>query len=267
MEFNGKVYVMGILNATPDSFSDGGQFVGVDAAVAHALKMISEGADIIDVGGESTRPGSVEVDADEEIRRVVPVIKAIRAVSDVAISIDTYKAAVAEQAIMAGATMINDVWGFQRDEELAAVAAKYNVPAILMHNQQGTDYAEDIIDAMRRFFDRSIAIALAAGVTKEQILLDPGIGFGKTVAQNLEVMKRLSEVKAFGYPVLLGTSRKSMIGNVLDLPVHERLEGTLVTTTLGVHSGMDIIRVHDVKENLRAIKMTEAIMRGQTWTQ
>lgn len=267
MNFNGKVHVMGILNATPDSFSDGGQYVCVEAAVAQALKMIEEGADIIDVGGESTRPGSVEVDAAEEIRRVVPVIKAIRAVSDVSISIDTYKAEVAEQAIMAGATMINDVWGFQRDEKLAKVAARYDVPAILMHNQNGTDYATDIIDSMKCFFERSIAIALEAGVAKEKIILDPGIGFGKTVAQNLEVMKRLPEVKAFGYPVLLGTSRKSMIGKVLDLPVNERLEGTLVTTTVGVQSGMAIIRVHDVKENVRAIKMIEAIMRGQTWTQ
>lgn len=265
MDFNKKIYIMGILNATPDSFSDGGRYVEVDKAVAHAKQMIEEGADIIDIGGESTRPGSKLVDAKEELLRVIPVIKALRAVSDIPISIDTYKAEVAHQAIQAGATIVNDVWGFTKDAKMASVVATHKVPAILMHNQEGTEYSEDIIESMKKFFNKSIEMALNAGVSRDQIALDPGIGFGKTVEQNLEVMKRLSELKAMGYPILLGTSRKSMIGNVLDLPVDERIEGTLVTTTLGVYAGVNIIRVHDIKENLRTIKMTQAIMKGQEW--
>lgn len=267
MEFNGKVYVMGILNATPDSFSDGGAYLDVEKAVAHALQMINEGADIIDVGGESTRPGSMPVDAEEELKRVIPVIKALRAVSDVPISIDTYKGVVAEEALKAGATLINDVWGFQKDPQMPHVLAKYGVKAIAMHNQEGTHYDNGVIADMKRFFDKSIALAREAGALESQIILDPGIGFGKTVAQNLEVMKELGQIKSWGYPVLLGTSRKSMIGNVLDLPVQERLEGTLATTVVGVMAGMDIIRVHDILPNCRSIKMTQAILRGETWTQ
>lgn len=267
MTFSDKIYVMGILNATPDSFSDGGAYLDVEKAVAHALQMIADGADIIDIGGESTRPGSMLVDAEEELRRVIPVIKALRSVSDVPISIDTYKAVVAEAAIEAGATLINDVWGFQKDPQMPKVVAKYGVKAIAMHNQEGTHYEQGVIEDMKRFFEKSIALVKEAGASESQIILDPGIGFGKTVAQNLEVMKQLALIKSWGYPLLLGTSRKSMIGNVLDLPVHDRLEGTLATTVVGVMAGVDIIRVHDILPNSRSIKMTQAILRGETWTQ
>ncbi len=266
-EFGKKTYVMGILNATPDSFSDGGQYLSVSKAVTHAEQMVREGADIIDVGGESTRPGATPVCADEEIARVIPVIEGIRQVTDTPISIDTYKASVAEAALASGAQIINDVWGFQKDREMAKVAAAYNVPAILMHNQVDTHYAGDIVAAIKAFFETSLKIAEAAGVAKHQIVLDPGIGFGKNLSQNLEVMRRLDEICALGYPVLLGTSRKSMIGKVLDLPAHERLVGTLVTTAMGIQSGVEIVRVHDIQANVRACRMADAIVRGgQMWT-
>jgi len=257
-----RTYVMGILNATPDSFSDGGRFNEVEAGVRHARQMVEEGADIIDVGGESTRPGAAEVTLDDELKRVVPLIQAIRANVNVPISIDTYKAKVAEAALNAGANIVNDVWGLQREPEIAKVAAKAGAPVIAMHNQKGHEYDEDIIASMIKFFKKSIQIALDAGVPKEHIILDPGIGFGKTPAQNVIVMGRLHELHVLGYPVLLGTSRKSMIGKILDLPSDERVEGTVATNVLGVLAGMEIIRVHDVKENLRAVKVADAIVRG-----
>ncbi len=262
LNIGAKTYVMGILNVTPDSFSDGGKFNEVQAGVEHALEMVAEGADIIDIGGESTRPGSDEVGCEEEIARVVPVIRAIREKVNVPISIDTYKAEVAHEALKAGANMVNDVWGLQREPEIAKVAAEAGAPVIAMHNQIGTDYNEDIIESMIAFFEKSIQIALDAGVPKEHIILDPGIGFGKTSEQNVEVMGRLSELHVLGYPILLGTSRKSMIGKILDLPPSERVEGTVATSVVGVMEGMEIIRVHDIKENLRVVKVADAIVRG-----
>jgi len=256
-----RTLVMGILNVTPDSFSDGGSFNSVSHALNHAIAMVKEGADIIDVGGESTRPGSEEVSAKEEIKRVVPVIQELKRFINKPISIDTYKSSVADAALEAGANIINDVWGFQKDPEIAEVAAHYNVPAILMHNQETTEYSKDIIESMVDFFNVSIEIALKAGVKKEMIILDPGIGFGKTVEQNLEVMKRLDELQVLGYPILLGISRKSIIGKTLDLPTHDRLEGTLALNSIGIQMGAEIIRVHDVKENIKIAQMIDAVVR------
>jgi len=257
-----RTLIMGILNVTPDSFSDGGHFNSVETALIHVKQMIDEGVDIIDIGGESTRPGSSVVAEVEELNRVVPIVEAIRAAYDVLISIDTYKAAVAEAAIVAGADIINDVWGMQKDPRIAEVAATYGVPVIAMHNQVGTDYEGDILESMRVFFDKSYAIAETAGLERSQIVLDPGIGFGKTSEQNVHVMHRLSEVMAWGEPVLLGTSRKSMIGKILDLPSNQRLEGTLATNMFGISLGVDIIRIHDVEAHVRGAKVMDAIMRG-----
>lgn len=256
-----RTYIMGILNFTPDSFSDGGKFDNIDAAIEHVKEMIEAGADIIDIGGESTRPNHTAVEEAEEISRVVPIIKAIRASFDIPISIDTYKAKVAEKAIEAGANLINDVWGFKKDKEMGKVAAKYNVPCCLMHNRENEDYKdlmEDILEDLRE----SIKIAKDAGVKDENIILDPGIGFAKSHEQNLETMNKLERLKELGYPVLLGTSRKRMIGFTLDLPVEERVEGTVATTVVGImKDACDFVRVHDVLENSRAAKMTDAIVR------
>lgn len=256
-----KTWIMGILNATPDSFSDGGQYNTIDSALEHAKEMFRQGADIIDVGGESTRPGAQEVLEKEEIQRVVPIIKALKKHINLPISIDTYKANVAKEALMAGADMINDVWGLQREPKIAKIAAQFNVPVCVMHNQKGTDYTKDIIKSIKDFFVESIEIAEKAGIKKENIILDPGIGFGKTPEQNLEVMSRLSELNSLGYPILLGTSRKSMIGYVLDLPSNERVEGTIATNVIGAQAGVEFVRVHDVKEHVRALKVTDAIYR------
>jgi dihydropteroate synthase len=256
-----RTYIMGILNVTPDSFSDGGEFVDVEKAVNQAKKMVAEGADIIDVGGESTRPGSMEVDAEEELARVLPVVKRLVKEVDVPISVDTYKAEVAEKVLEVGAHIINDVWGMQRDANMASVIAKFDVPIIVMHNQKGTEYKKDIMEEICQFLKRSIDIGVKSGIKSENIILDPGIGFGKTPEQNMVVMSRLGELNDLGCPVLLGTSRKSMIGKILDLPAKERVEGTIATTVLGITQGVDIIRVHDVKENLRAAKVTDAIVR------
>lgn len=256
-----RTYVMGILNVTPDSFSDGGDFSNIEKAIIHAKEMIEEGADIIDIGGESTRPGFQEVTVEEEINRVVPIIKRLVEEINTPISIDTYKAIVAQRAIEAGASIVNDIWGLQKDPNMAAVVSKYDVPVVIMHNQIGTEYDKDIIEAMKDFFKKSISIALEAGVKKYNIILDPGIGFGKDVEQNIHVMSRLGELNDLGYPILLGTSRKSMIGKILDLPPKERVEGTLATSVLGVVQGVEIIRVHDVKENVRTIRVADAIVR------
>ncbi len=262
LELGARTYIMGILNVTPDSFSDGGQFMDVERAIAHAREMLAEGADIIDIGGESTRPGHIPVDAEEEIRRVVPVIEAVRReFPGVPISIDTYKASVAEAAVKAGANMINDVWGLLHDPDLAAVAAQYQVPVVVMHNQEGTEYTDlmhDIIASLRR----SVRTAVAAGLPPDMVIIDPGIGFGKTVAQNLDVLKDLAELQVLGRPILLGTSRKSTIGKVLGgVPVEERVEGTAATVALGIACGADIVRVHDVKAIKRVAMMTDAIVR------
>ncbi|KNF09201.1 dihydropteroate synthase FolP [Gottschalkia purinilytica] len=262
-----KTYVMGILNITPDSFSDGGNFFELENAIKHAKEMIEEGADIIDVGGESTRPGSEEVSAEDELERVLPVVKRLAKEVKAPISVDTYKAIVADKVLEAGAHIINDIWGLQKDPDMANVVAKYNVPVVIMHNQIGTEYKNDIMEEICRFLRKSIDIALKAGIKPENIILDPGIGFGKTSEQNMEVMARLGELNDLGYPILLGTSRKSMIGKILDLPSEERVEGTIATSVMGVIQASDIVRVHDIKENVRAIKVTDAIVRGiMPWT-
>lgn len=255
-----KTLIMGILNVTPDSFSDGGQFNQTDQAVAHTLEMIRDGADIIDVGGESTRPGHLPVTLEEELGRVIPIIKAIRKETDIPISIDTYKAETARQAIEAGADIINDVWGAKADPEIATVAARYHAPIILMHNRDNTNY-QDLINDMVSDLQESIDIAHHAGVKEEQIILDPGIGFAKTFEDNLEVMNKLEVFKQLGYPVLLGTSRKRFIGAVLDAPVDERLEGTGATVCLGIAKGCDIVRVHDVKSISKMAKMMDAMIK------
>ncbi len=260
-DYGKRTYIMGILNVTPDSFSDGGDFSNVDIAVNHAKKMINEGADIIDLGGESTRPGHTYVDADEEKRRILPVIKRLKEEIKVPISVDTYKADVAQEALELGVEMINDIWGLTKDSNMANIVAKYDAYVCIMHNQDGTEYNKDIIESIKEFLQDSIDLALKSGIKKEKIVLDPGIGFGKTFEQNLEVLKRLDEIKTLGYPILLGTSRKSVIGNVLNVEPKERLEGTIATTVLGIRDGVDIVRVHDVKENLKAAKMADAIYR------
>jgi len=262
LEIGSRTLIMGILNVTPDSFSDGGHFNSISQALNQSILMVKEGADIIDVGGESTRPGSEEVDAKEEMKRVVPVIQELKRFINKPISIDTYKASVAEAALEAGANIVNDVWGLQREPEIAQVIAKYNVPIVAMHNQVGTDYEKDIIETMIDFFNKTIEIALEAGIKKEMIILDPGIGFGKTVEQSIVVMRRLDELQVLGYPILLGISRKSVIGKTLDLPTHDRLEGTIALNSIGIQLGAEIIRVHDIKENVKAAKMIDAIVRG-----
>ena len=262
MDLTNKTWVMGILNVTPDSFSDGGSYATVEEAVSRATQMIEDGADIIDVGGESTRPGYTMISDDEEIARVVPVIRALKNQCDVLISIDTYKAAVAEAAIEAGADIINDIWGAKYEPAIARVAAKWDVPLILMHNRDDTSY-NDFWPDVQRDVRESIDIALSAGVRKEKIWLDPGIGFAKSAAQNIEMVQHLGEFVALGYPVLLGTSRKSLIGKVLGLPVAERLEGSLATVCFGVDRGCQIVRVHDVKETSRAVRMMD-VLTGKT---
>lgn len=253
-----RVEIMGILNVTPDSFSDGGKFNDVERALVHAEEMIKEGALIIDVGGESTRPGFAKVTAEEEMKRVVPVIKAIKEKFDVLVSVDTYKAETAEAAILAGADIINDVWGFKMDPEIANVAAKYQVPCVLMHNRKEARY-EDFMEDVLHDLHESVDIALKAGVKKENIILDPGVGFAKTLEQNLIVTREVARLKELGYPVLLATSRKSMIGLTLDEDKDHRVEGTIATSCIAVTSGCQFVRVHDVIENRRAIRMMEAI--------
>lgn len=255
-----ETYIMGILNVTPDSFSDGGSFYDVDSAVRHAGDMIEKGAHILDIGGESTRPGHVQISEEEEIARIVPIIKAIKATYDIPISVDTYKSRVAEAAILAGADLINDIWGLKYDGTMAEVIARYDKPCCIMHNRRNTDYQNFMEDVLADL-QESVTLAKQAGIADNQIILDPGVGFAKTYEQNLEVIARLDELKELGYPILLGTSRKSVIGLTLDLPVEERLEGTLVTTVMAVEQGCAFVRVHDVRENVRAIQMTEAIMR------
>lgn len=257
--FGKHTHVMGILNVTPDSFSDGGKYDRLDAALFRAEEMIREGADIIDVGGESTRPGFAKVEAEEEASRVLPVIEAIHSRFDVPISVDTYKAVVAEQAIQAGASLVNDVWGFKKDPDMAGVVAKYNAVCCLMHNKSEAVYDNFLVDMLHET-QECVNLAVAAGVKKENIILDPGVGFGKTYEMNLLTIRRLDLFRELGYPVLLGTSRKSVIGMTLDLPADQRVEGTLATTVMGVMSGCAFVRVHDIKENKRVIMMTEAIL-------
>ena len=254
-----RTYIMGILNVTPDSFSDGGKYNSLDEACKKAEQMILEGADILDVGGESTRPGYLQISDEEEIERVVPVVEQLKKRFDIPISIDTYKSKVAEAAINVGADLINDIWGLKYDERMASVIAKSGVSCCLMHNRENMayqDFVRDVLDDLRM----SVKIAKEHGISDDKIMLDPGIGFAKTYEMNLEMLKHLESLKRLGYPVLLGTSRKSVIGLTLDLPVTEREEGTIATTVLGMMKGCSFVRVHNVKANHRAIKMAEAIM-------
>ena len=262
LDYGKKTYIMGILNVTPDSFSDGGDYTNIDIAVNHAKEMIELGADMIDLGGESTRPGHKFVSAEEEISRIVPVIKRLKEEINVPISIDTYKSEVAEEALKLGVDMVNDVWSLTYDGKMADVVAKYDGEVCIMHNQEGTDYDKDIMEAIKEFLQNSIDMALKAGVKKEKIVLDPGIGFGKTYEQNIEVLERLGELRDLGYPVLLGTSRKSVLGKILENSTpKERVNATVATTVLGVKDGVDIVRVHDVKENKEAAMVADAIYR------
>lgn len=256
---NDRTLIMGIVNVTPDSFSDGGEFDEIEAAVTHAQEMVDAGADIIDIGGESTRPNAVRVDQSEELRRVIPIIKAVAEAVSVPISIDTYKAEVAKRAIEAGATIINDVWGAKWEKDMARVASDYEVPIILMHNRKEPVYIELISDMMKDL-EESITICLEAGVKREKVILDPGIGFAKSHEQNLEVMRNLDAFVDLGYPVVLGTSRKSIIAKTLNLPVGERVEGTGATVCYGIMKGCQIMRVHDVREISRMAKMMDALM-------
>lgn len=259
-ETQGHTYIMGILNVTPDSFSDGGNYTSVDKALKHAEQMIGEGADIIDIGGESTRPGYTLLSDEEEIRRVVPVIKAVKKRFDTPVSVDTYKSEVAEAAIEAGADLINDIWGLKYDRNLAGIIGKSGLPCCLMHNRREADYHHFMSDCLTDL-EETLKLAEAGGITMDNIILDPGIGFGKTYEQNLIVMKHLKDFLKLDCPVLLGTSRKSLIGLTLGLPVNERIEGTLVTTVMAVLAGMSFVRVHDIEANRRAIQMAEAILK------
>lgn len=257
-----NTYLMGILNVTPDSFSDGGKWNDLEAARKHTEEMICEGADIIDIGGESTRPGYTMLSDEEEIRRVVPAIRMVKEHFDIPVSVDTYKSAVAQAAIEAGADMVNDIWGLKYDRKIAEVIARAKVPCCLMHNRNEANYG-NFMEEFLEDLKETLKIAENAGIEREQIILDPGVGFGKTYEQNLEVIRRLEEMQALGYPVLLGTSRKSVIGLTLNLPADQRLEGTLATTVMGVERGAAIVRVHDIRENARIIQMIQAILRGR----
>ena len=262
-DLENNCYIMGILNVTPDSFSDGGLWNSREQALSHVEQMINEGAEIIDIGGESTRPNHTQISVEEEIERTAPIIEAVKTHYDIPISIDTYKYEVAEAAVKAGADMINDIWGLKYDNgEMARLIAENNLPCCLMHNRTNSEY-NDFFEDMLKDMKKTLDIAKKAGIPKENIVIDPGVGFAKSYENNLEAIDRLDEfAKRLKYPVLLGISRKSVIGNTLGLPTNERLEGTLALDTIGVMKGACILRVHDVKENLRAAKMTAAVMKG-----
>jgi len=282
-EWGQRTYVMGIINATPDSFSGDGLAVSEDwvaTAVQQAAQLArqfaADGADILDIGGESTRPGSHPITAEEELARVLPVITAVRQTINLPISIDTYRADVAEAALQAGANWVNDVWGLRMDGRMAGVVAATGCPVVIMHNRSkpknveqqdklGGRYVsmeyDDLIGDMKRELQTSIDLALAVGVNESQIIIDPGVGFGKTVEQNLQIIRQLDQLKSFGFPILLGTSRKSFIGYTLDLPPHDRVEGTAATIAIGIDRGADIVRVHDVKAMVRVVKMVDKIVR------
>ncbi|MEK4405707.1 dihydropteroate synthase [Sporosarcina sp. FSL K6-6792] len=263
MDFKKETVIMGILNVTPDSFSDGGKYGRIDAALKRAEEMLRDGAKIIDVGGESTRPGHIPISLEEELERTVPVIKALTRELGCTVSIDTYKAGVAEEAILAGAQIINDIWGAKREPYIADIAAKHGVPIILMHNREHAEYEGNFMDEVIADLEESVGIAIAAGVAHDNIWLDPGIGFARNAIQNIWTMQGLDRISEMGYPVLLGTSRKSLIGNVLGLPVEERLEGTGATVCYGIEHGCHIMRVHDVKEIARMAKMMD-VLTGKT---
>lgn len=256
-----RTLVMGILNVTPDSFSDGGRYQLLDQAVAHARQMASAGADIIDIGGESTRPGYTPVSLEEELERVLPIIQAVRKAVDLPLSIDTYKAEVARQAVQAGASIINDIWGARKDPLMAQTAVELDVPIILMHNRRHNQY-QSLLSEIKEDLQASIEQVLAAGGRKDQIILDPGIGFAKSYQKDLFVLRHLEEVTSMGYPVLLGTSRKSVIAKTLHLPPDERVEGTAATVAVGVMKGCQIVRVHDVQPMVRLCRMLDAILQA-----
>ena len=259
-----RTYVMGVLNVTPDSFSGDGLGLDLEAAVAQGRRFEEEGADILDVGGESTRPEFEPIPLEEELRRVVPVVRRLAAETALPVSIDTYKPEVAEAAIAAGAHLLNDVWGFRHESDgdrLARLAAARGLPAVVMHNQRGRQF-HDVIGDLLAGFRESLRIAREAGVPEERLIIDPGFGFGWDERQNLEMLRRLAELRVLGRPVLIGTSRKSTIGKVLDLPVEERLEGTAATVAIAIAHGADIVRVHDVKAMVRVARMADAVVRG-----
>jgi dihydropteroate synthase len=258
-DIKNKTYIMGILNVTPDSFSDGGRFNEVDSALFHVSEMIRDGADIIDVGGESTRPGYTVISEEEEIERVVPVIERITAEFDVPVSIDTYKSGVAKAALDAGAVLVNDIWGLKKDPKMADVIAARDAVCCLMHNRQNTDYSDFVTDVITDL-NESVKLAETAGISREKIIIDPGVGFAKSYEQNLQVINNVDKLCELGFPVLLATSRKSVIGLTLDLPKDQRLEGTLATTVMAVMKGCSFVRVHDIEANKRVIRMTEAIL-------
>ena len=266
LTLGGRTLVMGILNVTPDSFSDGGRWNTRDSALRHMEEMVRDGADIIDIGAESSRPGFVPMGAAEEMERLMPFLETVLAECPVPVSVDTFKAETARAALSVGAHMLNDIWGLQYAEEpgaMARVAAEADAPVVVMHNQNGTAYSGDIIDEMRVFFERSFALADAAGLLREKIILDPGIGFGKTAEQNMYVLRRMGELVSYDdtdYPILLGVSRKSFIGAALDLPVEERMEATGAACVMGIERGSAIVRVHDVKPIARMCRMTDAIL-------
>lgn len=256
-----RPYIMGILNVTPDSFSDGGRYSDVDKAIMHAGQMLADGADIIDVGGESTRPGHTRISVQEEIERTCFVIEALKENFDVPVSLDTYKPEVAQAGILAGADMINDIWGLKWDDRMAGIIAKSGVACCLMHNRREARY-ENFLEDVKGDLEESIDIALAAGISPDKLITDPGLGFAKSTEENLRLMNNVDILLSLGYPILLGTSRKSMIGNTLELPVGEREEGTMATSVLGYMKGCSFFRVHDVKANYRALRMTDAILKS-----
>ena len=258
-DFKSHTYVMGIMNITPDSFSDGGQYNQIDKSLIHANRLVKEGADILDIGGESTRPGHTQISPNEEIGRVAPIIERLKKEFDIPLSIDTYKSSVAKVALELGVEMVNDIWGLKYDTKMAKLVADYKVAVCLMHNRQILDYKDFISDTIEDLKE-SVLLAKEAGVGEDKIIIDPGVGFAKNYEQNLEVIRCLKSYGSLGYPVLLGASRKSVIGITLDLPFAEREEGTLVTTIMATMAGCAFVRVHDVKSSVRAIKMAEAIM-------
>lgn len=258
-DIKNKTYIMGILNVTPDSFSDGGKFNNLDAALYHAEEMIRDGADIVDIGGESTRPGHTVITEEEEIARVTPVIEAVKSRFDIPVSIDTYKGKVTKAALQAGADLVNDIWGFKHDRQVAELTAEYKAACCLMHNRHEAVY-QDFLKDMVQDMEECVRLAREAGVADDKIMLDPGVGFGKTYEMNLEAIHHVEVLHSLGFPILLGTSRKSVIGLTLDIPADQRVEGTLATTVIGVMKGCAFVRVHDIKENKRVIQMTEAIL-------
>lgn len=256
-----KTYVMGILNVTPDSFSDGGQYRKIDDALFHVEEMIAQGMDLLDIGGESTRPGYALLEDSEEIERVLPILEAVKQRFEIPVSLDTYKEKVARAGLVAGADMINDIWGLKYDSKMAELLAEYDIPCCLMHNRKEADYHHFMEDVAADISD-ILYLAQKAGIKENKIILDPGVGFGKSYENNLEIIRELEQLNIFQCPLLLGTSRKSVIGNALDLPVTQRVEGTLATTVMAVMKGCMFVRVHDIQENVRAIRMTEAILYG-----